>query len=314
MALRHLVARPLADFGAALDAPEDSIVYGASCDDTLFAAARTSRERPVTEHAHAKFPKTQLDQPNNYRVVAWRDGELRVLNVRDEPLLVSYVQPLAGGVLLVGARCQWRPEGPENNGAIYDWNGRLRNRICLGDGIADVRTTPDGAIWASYFDEGIFGNYGWGHPGPAPIGVPGLVSFDTEGHVRYRYDAEKAHTDHPCDVYALNVTGNDDVWLYFYTEFALVHVTPERTRSWLPGVSGARALAVRESRVLLLGDYANRAEGRILDLPETGAAPLVEKVLIVDSNDVPLGQATAFGVADALYLFQDRRALVVREW
>jgi hypothetical protein len=109
------------------------------------------------------------------------------------------------GVLLVGARCRWTADSVERNAVVYDWDGREVRRFTLGDGIADVRTTSDGTIWASYFDEGIFGNHGWNHPGPTPIGAPGLVAFDQQGDARWSYDAKKARTDSICDAYALNV-------------------------------------------------------------------------------------------------------------
>ena len=34
-----------------------------------------------------------------------------------------------------------------------------------------------GRIWVSYADEGVYGNFGWGQPGPPPVGAAGLVCF-----------------------------------------------------------------------------------------------------------------------------------------
>jgi hypothetical protein len=74
-------------------------------------------------------------------------------------------------VLLVGARCHWRSEGAERNAVALDWSGRELGRFTLGDGIQDLRVTRDGTIWASYFDEGVIGNYGWSDPGPPAMGA-----------------------------------------------------------------------------------------------------------------------------------------------
>jgi hypothetical protein len=58
----------------------------------------------------------------------------------------------------------------------------VERTFTIGDGVQDVRTTPGGDVWVSYFDEGVFGNYRWSPPGPEPIGAPGLVAFDPLGN------------------------------------------------------------------------------------------------------------------------------------
>jgi len=71
---------------------------------------------------------------------------------------------------------------------IYGFDGALRRTTTFGDGIADVQTTTRGDIWVSYFDEGVFGNYGWGYDeASTPIGAPGLVRFDRQGSVLWSY-------------------------------------------------------------------------------------------------------------------------------
>ena len=72
-------------------------------------------------------------------------------------------------------------------------------------------------MWASYFDEGVFGNYGWNHPGPPALGASGLVAFTKTGEVGFTYDPEAAHTDAVSDANAMNDTADGDVWLYIYT-------------------------------------------------------------------------------------------------
>jgi hypothetical protein len=83
-----------------------------------------------------------------------------------------------GSILLVGARSWWRSDGPDRNAVIYGADGRVLAEETLGDGIEHVLADGTGHIWVGYFDEGVFGNYGWGRPGsPEPLGACGLTGF-----------------------------------------------------------------------------------------------------------------------------------------
>lgn len=176
------------------------------------------------------------DGTNAYRTV-----------LSDLTVAFPYLQPLPGGdLLVVGARCHRFAGGTaERNAWVYAADGAPSREMVLGDGIADVQVTAKGAIWVSYFDEGILGNFGWGGQGAPPIGATGLVHFD-------RFDAHgaKQWEFHPppglnvmFDCYALNVA-SDVVWAYYYTEFPLVRITPDgRTRGWRSEVPGATAFA-----------------------------------------------------------------------
>lgn len=128
------------------------------------------------------------------------------------------IQPLPDGeILLVGTRAERRPDGSHDlNASVLGPDGMRRREFLLGDGIEDVQTTADGRIWVSYFDEGVFGNFGWGEPGgPAPIGAPGLVRWLSDGTVDWSYEAPPG-LEEIADCYALNVAG-DAVWACYYT-------------------------------------------------------------------------------------------------
>jgi hypothetical protein len=45
---------------------------------------------------------------------------------------------------------------------MYDAQGRPSQGEVFGDDIAHVQATDTGEIWVGYFDEGVYGNYGWG--------------------------------------------------------------------------------------------------------------------------------------------------------
>ena len=283
-------------------------------DGSIYLAAGRSTEPLAEERGNAIFPKSQLTEGTDYTVVRWNGVEQRCSEVRDEALITSYVQPTPRGFLLVGARCRWRPEGAETNAVEYDWGGREIRRFTAGDGIQDVRATPNGAVWVSYFDEGIFGNYGWNHPGPPCIGRAGCVRFDATGQPDLHYSAEAAGTDRICDAYAMNVAGDDDVWLYFYTQFPIVRFFQGEYRAWKCGVGGAQALAVSDSRVLLLGDYKRPNVARVFRLGFDGIATLEQSALLVDESGVAIDGAQAFGVGKVLYLLRGREVLIVDDW
>ena len=168
------------------------------------------------------------------------------------------VQVLPGErVLLVAARCRWRPDGPERNAIVYDTDGRVVTEQTLGDGIEHVQATHRGEVWVGYFDEGVYGNYGWGHDGaPAPLGAPGLVRFSPELEPAWRYPS---HVDNPWgaidDCYALNLAG-DTAWTCYYSDFSLVRIQHGRLTGWRNTVShGAKAFAVSDTQVALFGGY-----------------------------------------------------------
>lgn len=61
---------------------------------------------------------------------------------------------------------------------MYDAQGNTRFELNLGDASEDLQTTPQGLIWVSYFDEGVYGG---------SIGRQGLVCFDNAGTPLFKY-------------------------------------------------------------------------------------------------------------------------------
>ncbi|RKH45065.1 hypothetical protein D7Y23_26540 [Corallococcus sp. AB050B] len=199
----------------------------------------------------------------------------------------DYVQPLPDGeVLLVNARCRYLSEKQhERNAHVYSPEGLLLRELTLGDGIADVQTTLDGQVWVSYFDEGVFGNRGWGGEGPQrPIGEDGLVRFDALGQrqesgVRMALPGEQIIAD----CYALNVASEQETWFYSYTDFPLVRMRPgQRSTVWQSPVRGAHAIVVSGTHVLFGGGYDAASELQLFTLYDRGhqrLGPLARVVL-----------------------------------
>ena len=231
---------------------------------------RTARPVAARISTHAPDPAASVELPG-----------LEVAHVT--------VQPLPEGrILVVGARARWRPEGPDRNAIIYDTEGSVVAEATLGDGIEHVFTTHAGHVWVGYFDEGVYGNNGWGGPGgPAPMGKHGLVRYSPD------LQAEWAFPGAIGDCYALNIDG-DTAWTCYYTDFPIARVSDGALTTWRNTVSGARALAVEGSRIALLGGYRpNRdrlAVGTLRgeDLHITGQY----RIVLPDGQPLPAGTRT----------------------
>ncbi|MCY1043968.1 hypothetical protein OV208_21815 [Corallococcus sp. bb12-1] len=200
------------------------------------------------------------------------------------------VQPLPGNeVLLVSPRCRYRSTQPERNARVYSREGTLVREMTLGDGIADVQATADGQVWVSYFDEGIFGNYGWGHGDAAsrPIGEDGLVRFDVLGQ-RLSSDVKEAMGLHVmADCYALNVASEHETWFYSYTDFPLIRMRTGRVPTvWESPVRGAHAIVVSDTHVLFGGGYEDSCQLQLFTLYDRGVQRLgrVATVVLTDET------------------------------
>lgn len=102
--------------------------------------------------------------PQNYLVYRFESGEARLLaSITGNPFEVHHIQPIEDDrILLVGARCYWLGGRADQNARIYRGDGTFERSFTLGDGIAGLAVTPDGLIWTSYWDEGVYGNLGLG--------------------------------------------------------------------------------------------------------------------------------------------------------
>lgn len=146
---------------------------------------------------------------------------------------------------------------PDRNAIFYDTDGQVAGEATVGDGIEHVAVARSGHIWIGYFDEGVYGNYGWGDAETAPsVGAAGLVRFSPDLEPDWRFPS---HVDQPwgaiSDCYALNVVG-DTVWACYYTDFPVVRVEAGTVTGWHNTIAhGIRALAVRDATVALFGGY-----------------------------------------------------------
>ncbi|MFA1544564.1 hypothetical protein [Actinomadura monticuli] len=177
--------------------------------------------------------------------------------IHDFPLAHATVQPLPDGrVLAVGARARWNQDGPDLNAIIYSADGTTLAAETLGDGIEHVFTTRTGHVWVGYFDEGVYGNYGWGQADDRkPIGSCGLARFSPTLKADWRFPS---HVNNPwgaiSDCYALNVDA-DTAWTCYYTDFPIVCVREGALTGWHGDGAAAKALITDGSRIALYGGY-----------------------------------------------------------
>ncbi|WP_172255634.1 hypothetical protein [Saccharibacillus deserti] len=176
--------------------------------------------------------------------------------IEGESFNYHYLQPLGEDLLLVGARCTYYGRDRYDlNAAVFTREGRPLRRFLLGDGIRNVQTTAGGLIWTGFFDEGVFGNYGWSRP----VGESGLIAWDSAGiRVFTNSEADIA------DCYALNVVSDEEVWFYYYTGFKLCRLSGPAAQpkvSFLdPQLAGSSVFAVHGGRFLLDDGYGRHGE------------------------------------------------------
>jgi hypothetical protein len=208
------------------------------------------------------------------RVLCFHEQEEWEYTIQTEPSDFHFVQPLPDGLLLAHGR----QSSPAQNARVYDFTGGLLREFTLGDGIEDLQTTTSGDIWASYFDEGVFGD---------TIGSAGLVRFDAQGTPSYEFQPS-AGLDRISDCYALNVESSQAVWFYYYTPFLLVRLRNDAIDNfWRTDLAGARAFAVSGDRVVMHAGYQHN-DWRLLQLHEDTTVSNLGQVEFVDKDGDPL--------------------------
>jgi hypothetical protein len=208
--------------------------------------------------AGACFPDPAAARPVEARITVHTPELAAVTRIAGLVLAYITVQPMPGGRFLVaGARCRWRRDGPDRNGVLYYADGQVVSEGVLGDGIGHVLATRDGQVWVGYFDEGIYGNYGWGRPdSEEPVGAYGIVRFSPELAPAWHYPkyTEVGPWDAVSSCYALNVD-DECVWTCYDSDFPVVRIRDGAVTGWHNEIRGASALAVAGTRVALFGGY-----------------------------------------------------------
>lgn len=254
---------PRVQFRGELEAPPgfDSLVTaGISLSGPT--ALWSSRDGEAALHAYeqppgrGRTPRTTPDAKPTVALAAYAGSGVvptTVVRVRALPVAHPRIDMLAdGSFLVVGARCRWAESGPELNALAIDRSGQIHRRGCLGDGIQHLQVARDGTIWAGYFDEGVYGNMGWGGPGPEPLGAGGIAAWSPDFEKAWELDPQEGLVD---DCYALNV-GAAEVLACPYTDFPVVRIQDRKvTVAATSGVSGPAGIIANGDQVGIIGTY-----------------------------------------------------------
>ena len=250
--------------------------------------------------------------PSTYTVVEIKMDwvEQRVLEIMLFPIGLlkfqfHFLRPVGDHFLLLGARSAYRENGPDHNAWIIGRDGAVQSRFCLGDGIQNCAVKADGTIITGYFDEGVFGNYGWADPGSAhgyvpPVGECGLIAWTPEGTPLWKNEKFSVY-----DCYAISLDEEQNLWFYYYDEFRLVQTNFKEDLVFdlpLKG-SGAFSAASSGERFLFQGGYQKhekfyfltRQGGRLGKKQEAipicdGSKVAVERCSLLDSRMLFLGE------------------------
>ncbi len=293
------------------------VAFNVGHDGTAYlAVALKPLDYRIEKRSGASFPKTIPDQPQTYRVVGLR-GNQPILDVviEGERFNIHHIQPILDELLLVCGRSYYKgADDFEKNGRVYSRTGKFVREILLGDGIQDVQTTAKGVIWTSFFDEGVFGNYGWS----IPVGASGLIAWDAVGEKLYEFQPSGG-LDSICDCYALNVESEEDVWFYYYTEFPLVHLRSYGIQSiWKMPLGGCHAFAIAGNHALFRGGYKEKVAYSLFSLDNSGKVSLISEIELRDEfgkqlkaeNVVGRGNAIHFVCKENLYRLDVQGALI----
>jgi hypothetical protein len=220
-----------------------------------------------------RAPASQVPPWSARVLVATPDGRQTLTEVDGMIIAFPHLQTLPGGrLLLVGTRCCVVEGVAEHNAVIIDPTAGTTRTGTFGDGIADVQTTPSGRIIVAYFDEGVYGNNGWGGPGESePIGAPGVVEFDSELRQVWSYPNDDQEAPEISECYALNVVG-ETVWVSVYPDFPLVRIDGRRVSMWPNDIAaGARWMLIGDETAGWVGGYSAEPDTLTIGtLTETG--------------------------------------------
>ena len=253
------------------------------------------------------FPATVTEKAYHYHVIHLKDGQKTVLHLPKETWNYHHVQPIDDDhVLLVCARSYYHDaQNIEENARVYDKNGHLIRSFCLGDGIEHVYVTKNQEIWTGYFDEGVFGNYGW----EVPVGRSGLVGWDASGRKMDSLEEDKEYSIFEC--LSLNSAADGGIWFFFSIDSKIGVRKEGRTLYYSPkGIDFFRAFAVNGETIIAYPGMGGRV---LFELQREGDAyRIVHKLELIKPDGTPV-EPQLVSNRESMLLFLDGDELYLYE-
>ncbi|WP_342554937.1 hypothetical protein [Paenibacillus sp. FSL R7-0652] len=243
----------------------------------------------VPERKQGMFVQTKLHKTYTYKVLIVSSQYVEEIIIQGQQYHYHYVQPLQEHLLLVGARSTYYGNGKfDLNAKVCDRQGTAIREFLLGDGIQSVQVTEQGTIWTSYFDEGVFGNYGWN----PPVGESGLLAWDAYGKIIYKNNSADI-----ADCYALNVVNEQKVWFYYYTDFKLGCISGEvgtespQVTYLNPNISGSSGFCTDGYHFLFDAGYGKHGTFIFKIMQKPGSLTKGTKFTLLNEKNSPFQQA-----------------------
>lgn len=191
---------------------------------------------------------------------------------------------------------------------IADSEGTLLSSFAVGYDIMDLQTTLSEEIWVSYGDQN----------------AQGIVCFNERGedpfHLFRDIPSKLFYRIHDCD--AINVASGDEVWIYYYHDFPLMHLRERQVNAIWYGipVKLARAFTVldrqalfaipqKDKHLLHLVDLITMKTEQLLPLDAQGEPILKVEYSTYKKHTTDIAQFRAFGRGSKLYLSTDAEHL-----
>ncbi len=235
---------------------DDEIISASVDKDGVNTLILHSAPKYRTENG--MFPVTHSELPKEYTFLRHdlEGKELLKIVIKNEYFYFHNVNFLPNKeILLICGRSRYKSEKEiDRNARIYNLSGEFLRDFIIGDGIQDVKIDTKGNIWASYFDEGIFGNYGWNNP----IGISGLICWNKEGEKVWEFEPTD-ELDHMSDCYAMNIDSHNNTWFYYYTKFPLVKLdNSKKIVFWETKIRGSNSLNIYDNKILMADGYDDK--------------------------------------------------------
>lgn len=290
--------------GASVDSDGNALVLTANKEDKARATATETRGIGI-------FPMSRSPSDLAFSLIVHRDTGAETIRLPAMNITFPYVDLFSdGGCVLVGARSSWRSKNDfDLNGALIERGTKVAKRLCFGDGIEGVGIDGADRIWISYFDEGVFGNFGWSHPGPTGLGAGGINCFDRTGELLWQHNREDA-TEYIDDCYAMNVSPLG-VWFYFYSAFKVARVTEEFSVEYFETpISGSHNFITDGHRFVFSSQYREPATTFHATNLHKGKLVHRRKLSLSLPEGINADQIKMTARGDKLHVFADKKWLV----